>query len=257
MHPIIKAYEEVKVIDDLTVQIVTKHPIRCSFPYVAQKYMVPIEYTKRTISKPWHQTRGTGPYVLKSWMKGGELVLAAKADYYKGAPKIDEVVFRPIPEDSTRIAELLVGNVDIIANLKPDNVEEVQSTENLSVNFVPAPGWPCCLSTPKWINSRTNECARQSLRTGCALPGQECHGPATLPRFLPWLRKISWAGIRKESSMTSTWIRRKSCWPKPDIRMVSKHHTHSPRPVSERRPGLRSHCRDAEQSRNQNQSRSG
>jgi len=131
--------QEVKVLDDQTVQIITKAPYPLLLSLAAQKYMVPIEYTKKDnfealATKPI----GTGPYVLKSWMKGGELILEAKKDYWKGAPKIDEVVFRPIPEDSTRLAELKVGNVDIIANLKPDNVKEIEAEKTLQVKYAPS-----------------------------------------------------------------------------------------------------------------------
>jgi peptide/nickel transport system substrate-binding protein len=131
--------KEVKVIDDYTVQIITKHPDPLLLAYVAKKFIVPIKYTKQDnfeslATKPI----GTGPYVLKSWMKGGELVLTAKKDYRKGAPKIDEVVFRPIPDDATRIAELKVGNVDIIANLKPDNVKEIEAVKQLEVKYAPS-----------------------------------------------------------------------------------------------------------------------
>lgn len=134
-----KSIKEVKIIDEHTVQIITKHPDPLLLSYVAAKYMVPIEYTKKdNFKKLATKPIGTGPYVLKSWMKGGELVLTAKKDYWKGAPKIDEVVFRPIPEDSTRIAELRVGGVDIIANLKPDNIQEVEAEKGLEVKFVPS-----------------------------------------------------------------------------------------------------------------------
>ena len=134
-----KSIKGVNIIDDYTVQIVTKHPDPLLLSYVAQKYMVPIEYTKKDNFKALAtKPVGTGPYVLKSWMKGSELVLTAKKDYWKGAVKIEEVVFRPIPEDATRIAELKVGGVDIIANLKPDNVAEVETTDNLAVKYAPS-----------------------------------------------------------------------------------------------------------------------
>ncbi len=134
-----KSIKEVKIIDDYTVQLITKYPDPLVLSYVAQKYMVPIEYTKEdNFAKLATKPIGTGPYLLKSWMKGGELVLTAKKDYWKGAPKIDEVVFRPIPEDATRIAELRVGSVDIIANLKPDNIQEVKAEKDLEVRFVPS-----------------------------------------------------------------------------------------------------------------------
>ena len=134
-----KSIKGVNIIDDYTVQIVTKHPDPLLLSYVAQKYMVPIEYTKKDNFKALAtKPIGTGPYTLKSWMKGSELVLTAKKDYWNGAPKIDEVVFRPIPEDATRIAELKVGAVDIIANLKPDNVQEVAAVDNLTVKYAPS-----------------------------------------------------------------------------------------------------------------------
>jgi peptide/nickel transport system substrate-binding protein len=131
--------KEVRVLDEYTVQIITKAPYPLLLSLASQKYMVPIEYTQKDnfeslATKPI----GTGPFVLKSWMKGGELVLEAKKDYWKGAPKIDEVVFRPIPDDSTRLAELKVGNVDIIANLKPDHVKEIEAEKNLQVKYVPS-----------------------------------------------------------------------------------------------------------------------
>jgi ABC-type transport system substrate-binding protein len=54
--------------------------------------MVPIEYTQKDNFKALAtKPVGTGPFTLKSRMKGSELVLTAKKDCWKGAPKIDEV----------------------------------------------------------------------------------------------------------------------------------------------------------------------
>jgi peptide/nickel transport system substrate-binding protein len=134
-----ESVKEVNVIDDYTVQIITKYPNPLLLSLAAQKYMVPIEYTKKdNFESLSTKPIGTGPYTLKSWTKGAELTLEARKDYWKGAPKIDEVVFRPIPEDATRIAELTVGNVDIISNLKPDNVKEIETQKNLEVKYVPS-----------------------------------------------------------------------------------------------------------------------
>ncbi len=134
-----KSIKGVNIIDEHTVRIVTNYPDPLLLAYVSEKYIVPIEYTKKdNFESLANKPVGTGPYVLKSWVKGSELILTAKKDYWKGAPKIDEVVFRPIPEDATRIAELKVGAVDIIANLKPDNIQEVEVKENLAVKYAPS-----------------------------------------------------------------------------------------------------------------------
>ena len=42
-----KSIKGINIIDDYTVQIVTKHPDPLLLSYVARKYMVPIEYTKK------------------------------------------------------------------------------------------------------------------------------------------------------------------------------------------------------------------
>jgi peptide/nickel transport system substrate-binding protein len=101
--------------------------------------IVPIDYTKKDNFKALAtKPVGTGPYTLKSWMKGGELVLSANRKYWRKVASIDEVVFRPIPEDATRIAELQVGGVDIITNLKPDNIAEVETSKDIQVKYVPS-----------------------------------------------------------------------------------------------------------------------
>ncbi|MBW1699902.1 MAG: ABC transporter substrate-binding protein [Deltaproteobacteria bacterium] len=155
-----KSIKEVQIIDDYTVRLITKYPDPLLLSYVSRKYMVPIKYTQKDNFKSLAtKPVGTGPYVLKSWMKGAECVLSAKKDYWKGPPKIDEIVFRPIPEDATRIAELQVGSVDLIANLKPDNVEEVQSNDNLEVKFVPS-----SRVAAVWINAEMDKLKDKRVR---------------------------------------------------------------------------------------------
>lgn len=41
-------------------------------------------------------------------------MLTRNERYFRGRPAIEEVVFRPIPETATRLAELKTGGVDIV-----------------------------------------------------------------------------------------------------------------------------------------------
>src|SRR5262249_9781213 len=50
----------------------------------------------------------------------------------------DEVVFRPIPENATRVAELKTGNVDVIVNVPPDQVETLKADGKIDVRTVPS-----------------------------------------------------------------------------------------------------------------------
>ena len=55
---------------------------------------------------------GTGPYLFKEWKRGEKMVLEANSDYWEGAPYIDRVVYRVIPDESTMFLELQAGGVD-------------------------------------------------------------------------------------------------------------------------------------------------
>lgn len=58
------------------------------------------------------------------------MVLERYDDYFGGTPYWDEVRFRAIPEASTRVAELLTGNVDIIVNVPTNEWERIDEAEN-------------------------------------------------------------------------------------------------------------------------------
>ena len=75
---------------------------------------------------------GCGPYKFKEWVKDDVVVLERYDDYFGETPYWDEVRFRSIPEASTRVAELLTGNVDIIVNVPTnewDRIDENEGTE--------------------------------------------------------------------------------------------------------------------------------
>ena len=76
---------------------------------------------------------GTGPYKFKEWKKDDRITLEKNEDYFGAAPKWDEVVFRVIPEDSTRVSEVITGGVDIAVNIPPTDIQRIESTEGVSI----------------------------------------------------------------------------------------------------------------------------
>jgi peptide/nickel transport system substrate-binding protein len=81
---------------------------------------------------------GTGPYTLDTWERNSQVVLTAREDYHGGAPSIQTVVFRTIPEDSSRLAALKAGDADLITNVPADNVEEIEASGTATVEEVPS-----------------------------------------------------------------------------------------------------------------------
>ena len=82
----------------------------------------------------------TGPFVFHSWTSGQEIVLKKNTNYWNSeklaANIVDTLVFRIIPEDTTRIIALQSGNVDFCANLPQDQIDLLASDANLNLTSV-------------------------------------------------------------------------------------------------------------------------
>ena len=57
---------------------------------------------------------GTGPFKFRDYQADTRVVLDANADYFRGAPKLERLIYTIIPEASTRRLELENGGIDII-----------------------------------------------------------------------------------------------------------------------------------------------
>jgi peptide/nickel transport system substrate-binding protein len=125
------------------VEVTGKHSFRihCQEPYplVLDRltYVFPYEPTYATEKDPAYLAEnpmGTGPYRFVKWERGASLEITANEAYWqKGVPKIKNILFRIIPEISTRLAELRSGGVDLVVNMDPDKVAQVENDPNLKI----------------------------------------------------------------------------------------------------------------------------
>ncbi|HTJ56068.1 MAG TPA: ABC transporter substrate-binding protein [Devosiaceae bacterium] len=76
---------------------------------------------------------GTGPYKFVEWVKDDHVKLEANPDYWGGAPAVKTVVFRPITEVQTRIAELSSGGVDIAVDIPPESVDGIKTGDGTKI----------------------------------------------------------------------------------------------------------------------------
>jgi peptide/nickel transport system substrate-binding protein len=95
--------------------------------------------------KPYEQMTGpeaaahpvaTGPYRLVAWNRDDRIILERNANYTLPAPSYDRVVWRVIPEASTRSAELIAGNVDIITNVPSDQMDAINSSDTAKIETI-------------------------------------------------------------------------------------------------------------------------
>jgi peptide/nickel transport system substrate-binding protein len=133
--------EAVKV-DDLTVRLITNKP-NPTLQYITaepQTAIFPPNYYKMdamedaTMNKPI----GSGPYKFVDFVPNDHVTLALNPDYPgPEKPTIQTLIFRPVPEPATRMAELKSGNADIIVDVPPDLADDLAKTPKVRLATVP------------------------------------------------------------------------------------------------------------------------
>jgi len=86
---------------------------------------------------------GTGPYRVVEWKTGEYILLEGVANYWRGAefPKIKRLLFRFLPNTTTRINQLKSGEVQVVALVPWDKVRELRGNDAIRLNTVVGNGY--------------------------------------------------------------------------------------------------------------------
>jgi peptide/nickel transport system substrate-binding protein len=115
----LSAFTELTVIDDHTFTIKTEQPYAPGL-YMLGYYLpiVPPKYIQEVGDEKYNTDPvGSGPYRLKKWARGDEIVLEAFDKYYGPKPAYKTVIFKANPEEASRIAALETGEADVISGV--------------------------------------------------------------------------------------------------------------------------------------------
>lgn len=138
--------KEIKKIDAHTIDIVTTQP----FPILPETFThwdimskkwcednqatKPVDRRKGIENAASFRANGTGPFRVRERQPNVRTVFARNGNYWgKVETNVDEVVFTPVGNDSTRVAALLSGEVDIMEPVPVQDVERIKSNSNLKV----------------------------------------------------------------------------------------------------------------------------
>ena len=95
-------------------------------------WVVPRKYFERVGEEGFRKSPiGAGPYKFVSFNPGVELVLEAFEGYWRKTPSIKRLVFRSLPDETTRAAALKSGEVDIAFLLSGPTAEDIRRTPGL------------------------------------------------------------------------------------------------------------------------------
>lgn len=76
---------------------------------------------------------GTGPFVFEDWVNDDKITVVKNEDYFGEVAKVDEVIFRVIPDNGARFMELQAGSIDLMNGLNPQDIGTAESDENLQI----------------------------------------------------------------------------------------------------------------------------
>jgi len=89
-----------------------------------------------TLAEPGGQLVVSGPFQVAEWRRGDRLVLEPNPLAFTASPRLERVVFRIIPEESTRLIELENGRVDLIDPMPVGAAEQLEADPRFRVESV-------------------------------------------------------------------------------------------------------------------------
>ena len=139
----------VEVIDPQRVRVRFKQPwpdfmTFYGTPATGAGWIVPKKYVEKVGDDGFKKAPvGAGPYRFVSFTPGVELVLEAYEQYWRKTPSVKRLVFKAVPDESTRLAMLKRGEADIVYSIRGALAEELQRTPGLTLkpNYPPATFW--------------------------------------------------------------------------------------------------------------------
>ncbi|MDH4265257.1 MAG: ABC transporter substrate-binding protein [Deltaproteobacteria bacterium] len=133
-------YKEIVAVDEYTLRYVTKTPtpelliMLESVSMVPPKYFTDTEYGKLATTMV-----GTGPYKFVEWVKYDHITLVRNENWHRSPkPDFEKVILRPIPENATRVAALITGEIDACWGVSIPDIPRVEKNKNTYVSRCPS-----------------------------------------------------------------------------------------------------------------------
>jgi peptide/nickel transport system substrate-binding protein len=125
----------VTVADEYTVKIKTKQPFAAlvsNLTHQATGIQSP-DALKASWEKPLTKPVGTGPFMFKEWVPGNKFVMARNDKYWGKKPLLEEVTWRVIPDDASRVVALETGEVHAAVRIPPFDIPRLKADKKLAV----------------------------------------------------------------------------------------------------------------------------
>ncbi|MDO5532332.1 glutathione ABC transporter substrate-binding protein GsiB [Sutterella sp.] len=131
-----------EVIDPYTVKFTLKKPFSAFINQLAHAsggMICPSALEKYPGKQVGFHPCGTGPFTLDKY-NPSEIARVVKNPNYRDADKIklDAITFKPVTENSTRVAMLRTGEAQVIFPVPPEQVKSLESDDSVSITVTPS-----------------------------------------------------------------------------------------------------------------------
>jgi peptide/nickel transport system substrate-binding protein len=75
----------------------------------------------------------SGPFILKQWNHGNSLTFVANPLYFRGKPKLKEIVWKVIPNTQTLLTQLASHEIDVYANVNEDQIAQLSGISGIRI----------------------------------------------------------------------------------------------------------------------------
>jgi peptide/nickel transport system substrate-binding protein len=138
-----KTWQGVEIVDDYTVRFHFSAPEATIFDTLAQSasMLPPNYYSSNSEDFLAQNPVGSGPFTFVESVRDDHTTLTRNPNYwgtdtYKGTPLVQTVVFRPVPDAGTRMADLLNGTADMIFDVSPDDLGTLRAQADAGYQVV-------------------------------------------------------------------------------------------------------------------------
>lgn len=111
------AFDKAEATDKYTLKVTLKNPIPSVLGVLANYHggnMVCKKAAEEAGENFMKRPIGTGPFMFEEYQPQQFVRLSANTDYFRGAPKLKEIIYRYIPSDASRDLAYQSGEVDMI-----------------------------------------------------------------------------------------------------------------------------------------------
>ena len=157
-----KTLKEVRVVDEYTVQFITKDIDVLWEYFMYQNYIIP----RRAIEKKWDLNKspvGSGAYKFKEYITDSSVTLVRNDDFWK-KPALDKIVYKFITDKAVSSMALQNKEIDIAPSILPTDLENIADKDYLVLK-------PAANGSLRWVgfNCKLDMFADPRMRRALAM----------------------------------------------------------------------------------------